>query len=98
MSLLRTVFVVAALGCCWAASASPQLPTDVNRSVERRDACDHFRGEEPYDTKRAAFLNRKQREACAGTDAQLRQLKRKYLRDRAVQSRLAGYEAGIESR
>ena len=35
-----------------------ELPADVATFVERRDLCDHFRGEEPYDEQRRKFLNK----------------------------------------
>ena len=79
------------------ALAQEALPTDVQRFVQRRDLCDHFRGEEPYDADRRAFLEARTREFCTGTDADLDALKRKYERRRDVMQRLAHYEVTIES-
>jgi hypothetical protein len=36
--------------------ADPAVPADVAKFKDRRDLCDHFRGEEPYDEERRAFL------------------------------------------
>jgi predicted lipoprotein len=82
-----------------APSASAQqvpLPKDVARFVERRDLCDHFRGEEPYDAERREFLEKRMRQYCKGTDAQLAALKRKYKARRDVIAKLNEYEAKIE--
>lgn len=80
-----------------AALAQQALPPDVRRFVQRRDLCDHFRGEEPYDAERRAFLEARTREFCTGTDAELDSLKRKHKRRREVMERLAEYEVTIES-
>ena len=76
--------------------AQQALPPDVQRFVQRRDLCDHFRAEEPYDADRRAFLEARTREFCTGTDADLDALKRKYERRRDVMQRLAHYEVTIE--
>ncbi|MES2027180.1 MAG: hypothetical protein V4448_16645 [Pseudomonadota bacterium] len=36
--------------------AQAKFPADAARFIERRDGCDHFRGEEPYDEERRKFL------------------------------------------
>lgn len=48
------------------------LPHDITKFVERRDVCDHFRGE-PYegDAERRDFIERQLNEYCNGTDAEL---------------------------
>ena len=45
---------IAAFGllCSGGALAQASRPSDVATFVERRDTCDHFRGEEPYDEGR----------------------------------------------
>ena len=35
------------------------LPSDVSESRKRRDFCDHFRGEDPYNKERRKFLEEK---------------------------------------
>lgn len=72
------------------------LPVDVTEFKARRDACDHFRGEEPYDEERRLFLEKQMTELCTGSDEQLRKLKQRYRDDPAVQAALAGYEPRIE--
>jgi hypothetical protein len=81
------------------ALAEPQqaLPPDVARFVERRDLCDHFRGEEPYDAERREFLEKRMRQHCTGTDAQLAALKKKYKNRPRIVTKLNEYEAIIES-
>ena len=69
---------------------------DIDRFIARRDQCDHFRGEEPYDKARGAFLNRKMAETCSRSDAELAALRRKYQNEPAKLRRLADYEDTIE--
>ncbi len=72
------------------------LPQDARDFVERRDLCDHFRGEEPYDAERAAFLRDATRKHCTGTDRELAALRHKYADDATVTAALADYETTIE--
>jgi hypothetical protein len=78
------------------ATAQPRFQAGVERYVERRDICDHFRGEEPYDEERREFLHRRLVEFCAGTDKELAELKHKYRNNKAVTERLNRYEPFIE--
>ncbi|WP_196233077.1 hypothetical protein [Sphingomonas segetis] len=88
---------IALAGCTAPAQVGARaLPADVAAFVERRDACDHFRGEEPYDAARAAELKTKLAETCTGTDAALAALRRKYSGNRQVIERLSGYDGQIE--
>lgn len=77
-------------------AAKDILPADVAAFVADRDACDHFRGEEPYDGKRAEFLVEATQRYCTGTDRRLTDLRRRYAGNRAAMDRLRGYEDGIE--
>ena len=81
-----------------AAPADPQaaLPADVRAFIARRDSCDHFRGEEPYDAARAAEIAQALAETCKGSDADLARLRHKYRGHRAAIAALAGYEDRIE--
>lgn len=74
-----------------------QRPLDVISFLDRREGCDHFRGEEPYDEERRKFLLEKMHELCDGTDNQLDQLKRKYSTLPNVMTKLNSYELRIES-
>ena len=79
------------------AQAQNAMPPDVARFVERRDLCDHFRGEEPYDAERRKFLEESMRQFCTGTDSQLKALKSKYKAEPKVLSKLNEYESQIEA-
>jgi len=78
-----------------AADAQP-FPDEVTRYMVDRDSCDHFRGEEAYDTERLAYLQENIAELCTGTDARLALLRQLYARDPAVMSALSGYDDRIE--
>lgn len=72
------------------------LPADVVAFRAKRDECDQFRGEEPYDAERAAFLEKALERTCSGTDAELKALRTRYASDAAAIKALAGYEDAIE--
>lgn len=72
-------------------------PAEVTRFIERRDLCDHFRGEEPYDEERRRFLKKNIVEYCTDTDSRLADLREKYKENPVVMDLLAGYEEDIES-
>ncbi|HJT40007.1 MAG TPA: hypothetical protein VJ762_06720 [Sphingobium sp.] len=79
-----------------AAQPTP-FPQEVTNFMVDRDGCDHFRGEEPYDGERRAFLAENIAELCTGTDAKLSMLRRRYAGDPAVIAALRGYEDHIEA-
>jgi hypothetical protein len=81
------------LGGC-AATAGPDLDT----FLQRRAICDHLRGEipDPPDAGRMREIEQQTNEYCAGTDAQLAQLKQRYRGDAAVTRQLAQFEPRIE--
>jgi hypothetical protein len=96
-----------ALACAYAPLAVAQaqqqrllreqaLPADVRTFIERRDACDHFRGEAASDPARAREIARELDYYCTGTDAELARLKRIHARDRSVRRALADYDIRIE--
>ncbi|MBB3910176.1 hypothetical protein [Sphingomonas desiccabilis] len=72
------------------------LPSEVAAFRERRDECDHFRGEDPYDEERAAFLSEALTRTCTGTDAALKALRARYAGDPRVLAALADYEDEAE--
>jgi hypothetical protein len=92
----RGVVAIGGIFLAFAAIAQARLPEDVARFVERRDACDHFRGEEPYDAKRREFLEQQMLKLCVGSDKQLAELKKKYRSNRTIMTKLNEYEAQIE--
>ncbi|MCC2976434.1 hypothetical protein LK533_07075 [Sphingomonas sp. PL-96] len=73
-----------------------KLPADVVAFRERRDECDHFRGEDPYDAERAAFLSEALARTCTGTDAELKALRARYAANAAILAALADYEDEAE--
>lgn len=75
-----------------ATSVLPALPTDVAAFVDRRDGCDHFRGEEPYDAERGAFLAERMNRLCSGSDAALARLRRIHAHDKAAIAVLARFD------
>jgi len=68
------------------------LPKEVGAFISRRDDCEHFIGEEPYDAERRAYLEKVVRETCTGSNQQLDALRRKYRDNSEVMQALAGYE------
>ena len=76
--------------------ASPALPRDVVAFERKRDLCDHFRGEDPYDAERAAFLLDAMNRNCRGTDRALRRLRARHAERPKVLEALAGYDDRIE--
>lgn len=78
------------------ASGIPGYPFDVEEFIDRREICDHFRGEEPYDADRAKFLAEQIIKTCTGTDRELQELKQKYKDDDDILELLNGFEKEIE--
>lgn len=75
------------------------LPADVQRFVDRREGCDHMRGEipEPGEKRRMEQVNREIRKLCTGTDKELVRLKRKYVANSTVMQALNEFEPDIEA-
>jgi hypothetical protein len=78
------------------AAASAPSTADVAEFRAQRDQCDHFRGEDPYDAKRAAELATQLDKFCKGTDARLAGLRKKYAVQPAVLESLKDYEDQVE--
>ena len=80
-----------------AACATPTAP-DLATFLQRRDLCEHFRGEfaDPPDPDRQREIDRGLAEYCTGTDAQLAALKKRYRDDPAVMKKLEALEPRIE--
>jgi hypothetical protein len=72
------------------------LPSDVAEFRKRRDLCDHFRGEDPYNKERRKFLEENLKKYCVGIDRDLASLKKKYNNSDAVLKALSAYEVKIE--
>jgi hypothetical protein len=68
----------------------------VSDYTARRDQCDHFRGEEPYNAARAREIAAKVKRYCIGTDRELRRLRKRYAHNPRVLKTLSAYEDTIE--
>ncbi|MGL4317274.1 MAG: hypothetical protein ACRCTL_11760 [Pseudomonas sp.] len=68
------------------------LPEDVGAFIERREACEHFLGEEAYDEERRVFLEEQINRHCAEIDEQLAHLRQVHAGDPLIQRRLQRYE------
>lgn len=79
-----------------AAERPPALPKDVSAFLERRESCDHWRGEEGYDAERQADIDWSICQSCTGSDAKLASLKKKYWSNSEVMARLKDFEVKIE--
>jgi hypothetical protein len=75
------------------------LPREVQRFVDRREGCDHMRGEipEPGEKRRMEEVNREIRKLCTGTDKELARLRRKYVAESTVMQVLNEFEPDIEA-
>jgi len=74
----------------------PVLQKEVQTFLERRESCDHWRGEHGYDKERQKDIDWAICQSCVGTDAELARLKRKYQRTAPVMEALAPFEPRIE--
>lgn len=79
------------------------LPSDVVRFIEKRDLCDHFRGEYPEPDawgeayqERLDEVNIALKENCAGTDKELIQLRVKYQQRSNIIDKLKDYDDCLE--
>ncbi|MDP3848032.1 MAG: hypothetical protein Q8R10_16575 [Pseudomonas sp.] len=97
MKIPTIAFLLLISSITYAADDNISLPTDASSFVEQRDLCDHFRGEDPYNEERRAFLEKNMLELCTGTDAALAKLKSKYINNKQVTSKLNQYEDKIEA-
>lgn len=79
-----------------AAELSFNIPDDVAVFIEKRDLCDHFRGEPAYNEERKKFLLKNIMELCTGSDSNLSSLKRKYIANKKVVKLLSVYKDDIE--
>ena len=99
--VLGTASCASAAGAQDAGNAKP-LPREVRVFIERREGCDHFRGEpvpEPADDPKGERRKRIEaalRTLCTGTDAELARLRARYRNDAAVAAALADFEDDIE--
>ena len=78
--------------------ADEPLPGDVQRFIDRREGCDHMRGEVPDhgEKQRMREVKREIEKLCRGTDKELAQLKKKHAMNLSVMRRLDEFEPGLE--
>ncbi|WP_156116756.1 hypothetical protein [Massilia sp. 9096] len=95
----KILICLALLTSALSALADSPLPPDVRKFVDRREGCDHMRGELPdsSEKRRMKEVNREIEKLCKGTDKQLAQLKKKYASNATVMQRLNAFEDGIEA-
>jgi hypothetical protein len=74
------------------------LPRDVQRFVDRREACNQMRGEvpDPGEKLRMNEVSREISKSCGGMDKELVQLKRKYAGNSTIMQILNQFDPGIE--
>jgi len=95
MKMLRlAAALVVALCACHAGAAN--LPSEVEKFLELRASCDHWRGEEGYDKERQADIDWSICQSCPGTDADLAKLKKKYRSNAKVTAALGELAPEIE--
>lgn len=90
-----SVLTLLLLGGGWPTQAA-EHPTDLRRFLERREECDHWRGEAGYDKARQADIDRGVCRTCTGTDAELARLRKKYRANPGVMDLLDELEDRIE--
>ena len=78
-----------------------KYPRDVQSFLNRRNTCDHFRGESfegnsPEQRERRTFIIRQLERYCTGTDKQLAALTQKYRGSKMIMEQLNQYEDNIE--
>jgi hypothetical protein len=89
---------LADLGCAAHGQPRSSTPDDVAQFVERRQTCDHFRGEEPYSPERRAEIEAASDKFCRGTDRELAALRSKYRDNAAILKVLDAVEMDIEAK
>jgi hypothetical protein len=95
--LNKYLLASAVLGMCVSTVAlAADVPKEMAKFIQRRESCDRWRGEDGYNKKRQADINRAICQACTGTDAELKRLKRKFKNRPDIQARLNNFEPQIE--
>ena len=89
-----TAFVL--LLCGGLPATAKEHPTDLRTFLERREECDHWRGEASPDKARQRDINRAVCRTCMGTDAELARLKKKYKANAAVMDVLDELQDRVE--
>ncbi len=82
-----------------AIAGSESIPREVRHFIEKREVCDHFRGEvaDTNDKKRQKEIQSNIKKLCAGTDRQLNTLLKKYKGKAYIIERLSEFEPDIDA-
>lgn len=88
--------LLALLLCGGFPARAAEHPGDLRQVLERREACDHWRGEAGRDKERQRDIDRGVCRTCSGTDAELAKLKKKHKANPAVMDVLDELEETIE--
>ncbi|SDV48672.1 hypothetical protein [Chitinasiproducens palmae] len=87
---IRCVLPLFGLMLVAAAQAAEPLPRDVQSLVSRRDQCEHWAGEEPYDRARARQITAAMQQLrCERVDNEIQRLRGRYASQPAVVRALA---------
>ena len=94
MNRLKVMLVMLIAGC-----SATSLPSDVLRFTERREDCDHLRGEvsDEVDQKGRTELEVQLKKSCEGTDHELARLRVKHMKNQMVIDLLSKYPTRIEA-
>jgi hypothetical protein len=74
------------------AAPAQSLPAEVQRYIDRRAGCDHWRGEDSPDPGRRRQIDAALRKDCTGSDRELDRLRHKYRGVRHVAAALEEYD------
>lgn len=83
--------ILLALALAGTTAARP-LPPEVRHYIERREGCDHWRGEYSPDPVRSRQIEAGKRKECTGGDRELDRLRRKYRGTPRVVAALNDYD------
>ena len=87
---VRPLLYLVMVSASWAGSARSDLPKDVRQVLDRRQGCDHWLGEEPYDAERRRQIERVVRGlGCAHLEKDEARLRRRYAASPAIIAALA---------
>jgi len=81
VSLRAAPVLLVGLTLAGSAAAAPRLPAEVRQAIARREACNHWAGEEPYDRARAREIAANVRRlGCVRLEKDEARLRRRYAR------------------
>ena len=90
----KFMFAILIAGC-----SANSLPSDVSKFTERREGCDHLRGEVSGELTKEGRkeLEVQLKESCEGTDHELARLRMKHMKNQTVIDLLSKYPTRIEA-